>query len=60
MVAGISLYPGLVRTEADRYMRFDPRNMDGYLAEHWPFWAGMTGVGVLLLLVGLVGRRRSP
>jgi hypothetical protein len=38
------------------FMRFGNTTVDGYILEHWPFWAGMTFVGLLLLLLGRIER----
>jgi hypothetical protein len=45
---------------------YDPGNIRGYVAQHWPFWAGMALVGGLMatiaglgFLLGRSGRSRS-
>ena len=39
--------------------RFGADNVETYMQEHWPFWAAMTLIGVLLLGLGAVERRNS-
>lgn len=40
------------------YTRFGATNIDGYLQEHWPFWAAMASVACLLWLVEAIEQRR--
>jgi hypothetical protein len=39
------------------FTRMGATSLEGYLREHWPFWAGMAIVGVLLFAVGTIERR---
>ena len=34
-------------------------DFSAYIAEHWPFWAGMAALGALLWAVGTVAQRRA-
>jgi|WetSurMetagenome_2_1015567.scaffolds.fasta_scaffold947141_1 hypothetical protein len=40
--------------------RLGARNVDGYLAEHWPFWAVMVTIGALLIVLGIIEPSRTP
>jgi hypothetical protein len=40
--------------------RFGARSFDGYLAEHWPFWAVMVTIGALLIVLGIIEPSRTP
>jgi hypothetical protein len=40
------------------FARYGATTVDGYIEEHWPLWAGMVAVTLLVVLVRL-GRKRS-
>jgi hypothetical protein len=42
------------------FARFGARSLDGYLSEHWPFWAAMVAIGALLIVLGIVEPRKTP
>lgn len=47
-VAGIAVY---IAAKVHFFTRFGATDLDGYIAEHWPYSAGLTAIAALVWVV---------